>query len=89
MKKTIIPIISGITLLSCIFALHSCGNSDINSIQDPHFDIETGAPLDTFDFFVPKRPTSAKLYIETSGSMNGFFRANQSNKFKKTVWSVF
>lgn len=89
MKKTIITIVSGIALLSCIFALNSCGNSDINSIQDPHFDIETGAPLDTLDFFVPKRPTSAKLYIETSGSMNGFFRANQSNKFKKTVWSVF
>ena len=89
MKKKLITIISGVAILSCIFALKSCGSSHINSIQDPHFDVESGAPLDTLDFFVPKRPTSAKLYIETSGSMNGFFRANQSNKFKKTVWSVF
>lgn len=88
MKKTIIPIISGVALLSCIYALNSCGSSDINSIGDTHFESD-GMPLDSLDFFIPQRPTSAKLYIETSGSMNGFFRANQTNKFKKTVWSVF
>ena len=67
---------------------NSCGGSDINSIGDPHFDVD-GTPLDTVEFFIPQRPSSVKLYIETSGSMNGFFRANQANKFKKTVWSVF
>ena len=72
----------------CTFALSSCGR-DINSIADPNFDAD-GAPLDTtISLFTPKLPESAKLYIETSGSMNGFFRANKANNFKKTVWSVF
>ena len=88
MKKILIPLLCGVAILSLIGIANSCGNSDINSIQDPHFK-EDGEPLDTLEFFVPQRPSSAKLYIETSGSMNGFFRANQSNKFKKTVWSVF
>ena len=84
-KKALIPII-----LSCgIFILFLCScPREINSIGDPHFDVD-GTPLDTVEFFIPQRPSSAKLYIETSGSMNGFFRANQANKFKKTVWSVF
>lgn len=65
----------------------SCCGGDINSIQDPHFDFD-GTPLDTVKFYTPQHPNRVKLYIETSGSMNGFFRANQDNKFKKTVWSV-
>lgn len=84
-KKALIPII----LSSGIFILFLCScPREINSISDPHFDVD-GTPLDTVEFFVPKRPSSAKLYIETSGSMNGFFRANNTNKFKQTVWSVF
>ena len=83
--QTIFACITGIT---CVTALSSCGR-DINSIADPYFDIN-GAPLDTtITLFSPKLPKSVNLYIETSGSMNGFFRANKANKFKKTVWSVF
>lgn len=78
-------IVIGTTIV--MMGLSSCG-SDINSIQDPHFEAD-GTPLDTtYVAFVPQRPESVKLYIETSGSMNGFFRANKTNKFKKTVWSV-
>ena len=76
------------SIICILLNVFSCKTTDINSIGDPHFDVD-GTPLDTVEFFVPKRPSSAKLYIETSGSMNGFFRANQANKFKKTVWSVF
>ena len=86
-----IPIIRHIFVIAginCAIALSSCGR-DVNSIDDPHFDSD-GAPLDTaVQLFTPGLPKSAKLYVETSGSMNGFFRANQANKFKKTVWSVF
>lgn len=83
--QTIFACITGIT---CVTTLSSCGR-DINSIADPYFDIN-GAPLDTtITLFSPKLPKSVNLYIETSGSMNGFFRANKANKFKKTVWSVF
>lgn len=82
---TLIILIAGLT---CVAALLSCGR-DVNSIVDPHF-ASDGAPLDTIvELFTPELPQSAKLYVETSGSMNGFFRANQANNFKKTVWSVF
>lgn len=77
-----------LALLICAFSAFSCGSDDINSIADPHFDTD-GTPFDTLDFFTPAIPESARLYVETSGSMNGFFSANRSNKFKKTVWSVF
>lgn len=88
MKKPIILLII-FSIISVVASItNSCSNSNINSINDPHF-LDDGEPKDTLEFFVPSRPNSAKLYIETSGSMNGFFRANQNNKFKKTVWSVF
>ena len=71
-----------------LVALISCGR-DVNSIQDSNFDAN-GAPRDSnIILFSPKFPESAKLYIETSGSMSGFLRANQANNFKKTVWSIF
>ena len=86
-----IPIIRHIFVIAGItwaIALSSCGR-DVNSIADPYF-ASDGAPLDTIvELFTPEHPQSAKLYVETSGSMNGFFRANQANNFKKTVWSVF
>lgn len=74
----------------CTIAIASVGcGRVVNSIDDPNFD-ETGAPIDTsITFFSPQLPESVKLYIETSGSMNGFFRANKANHFKQTVWSVF
>lgn len=36
-----------------------------------------------------EQPSAIKFYIEVSGSMNGFFRANLPTEFKKCVWSVF
>lgn len=88
MKKAFSYIlIACVIVVAMVSILNSC-SKDINSIADSHFEAD-GTPRDTLEFFEPKRPSSAKLYIETSGSMNGFFRANQSNKFKKTVWSVF
>ena len=88
MKKPIILTVSTLIIIAAVALIPNSCSNNINSISDPHF-LEDGAPLDTLELFVPSRPNSAKLYIETSGSMNGFFRANQPNKFKKTVWSVF
>lgn len=76
-----------LSITACV-AICSCGR-DVNSIPDLNFSAD-GAPCDTaIILFSPKAPASVKLYIETSGSMNGFFRANLPNRFKKTVWSVF
>lgn len=92
MNKTkiysLLVILSILVCLSLIISSLSCTRK-VNSINDSNFD-EDGMPLDTtITLFSPKQPESAKLYIETSGSMNGFFRANQANNFKRTVWSVF
>lgn len=88
MKKGLIISIFAAIVVVFGFCIADCGR-DVNSIADPNFDAD-GAPLDTtISLFAPKLPESAKLYIETSGSMNGFFRANKANNFKKTVWSVF
>lgn len=78
-----------LVLVSFVFLLfNSCGNKPINSCGNTHFE-EDGTPKDTYTLFSSTAPASVRLYIETSGSMNGFFRANKGNKFKKTVWSVF
>lgn len=58
-------------------------------VGDPNFG-ENGEPADTsVQFFSPVQPKSIRLYVETSGSMNGFFRSNQPTEFKRTVWQVF
>lgn len=75
-------VIAGIAGITWAIAVSSCGR-DVNSIADPNFDSD-GAPLDTaVQLFTLERPKSAKLYVETSGSMNGFFRANQANNLRK------
>lgn len=87
-KPIISSIFTTIAIAAMFFSVVSCSR-DINSIADPYFTAD-GEPLDSLaQFFFPQRPESVKLFVETSGSMNGFFRANQANKFKKTVWSVF
>lgn len=86
MNKPILITLSAFS--AALFAILVTACRDINSIGDPHFD-KDGMPLDTVALFSPVSPQSVKLYIETSGSMNGFFRANKANNFKKTVWSVF
>lgn len=89
MNKHISQIITSVVTLSVILiSATSCGR-DVNSIGDENFDAD-GAPKDTtMQLFTTQDPESVKLYVETSGSMNGFFSANQANNFKKTVWSVF
>lgn len=75
----------GIIGLLCI----SC--SDINTNEDPHFTpdgeliINDSNEIDSFRL-IP--PTKIKYYIESSGSMNGFFRSNRPTHFKSDVWEI-
>ncbi len=65
----------------------SC-SSPINTINDPHFD-ENGIYLDSLGApFQAIMPTSLDFYVEVSGSMNGFFRANKATAFKTDVWAI-
>jgi hypothetical protein len=90
MKNTLAVLaVSSTALFLNLCSLTSCGRDAVNAIGDSHF-AENGMPLDsTHRYFEPISPAAIQLYIETSGSMNGFFRANQATKFKTSVWSVF
>lgn len=84
--KSIIFSVSVATIVASL--LFSSCSSPINSIEDPHFDRD-GVCLDSLgDTFKAVNPSSLDFYVEVSGSMNGFFRANQSTAFKTDVWSI-
>lgn len=79
---------------ACLFAalfsallMNAC-SSPINSINDPHFD-KDGHCLDSLEgTFHSTDPASLAFYVEVSGSMNGFFRANRPTAFKSDVWNI-
>lgn len=71
-----------------MFSITSC--SEVNTVGDPHFTAE-GYFLpdsDSNESFNLEQPSKIKYYVEISGSMNGFFRANQPTSFKKDVWEI-
>ena len=74
-------IIGGFSALSC---------SDVNTVGDPHFSSDGYflCDSDTATSFSIIQPAKIKYYIEVSGSMNGFFRANQPTQFKTDVWEI-
>jgi len=60
----------------------------VNTVHDEHFD-QYGHCLDSLnEVFSAEDPAKLDFYVEVSGSMNGFFRPNLANDFKKDVWSV-
>ena len=83
-------IILSVLLIGCIIiSVMSCQN-EINTVGDPHFDQEGYLIEDSLSPqpFTPTNPTRIKFFVEVSGSMNGFFRANAPTKFKTDVWRV-
>ena len=74
-----------LALLALMTMSACCGG--LNTLKDPHF-TEEGTLI--------KKPSFAKLdynsdihfYIESSGSMNGFFRAGQPTSFKQDVYEI-
>lgn len=73
---------------SLIMLLHvSCGG-DVNSLGDSHFTHEGIYISDTTTSLVMAQPNKVKFYVEVSGSMNGFFRANKPTHFKADVWQI-
>ena len=76
-----------LALLSLVsITIISCGGT-VNTTGSKFF-TEDGECTEKVKTFESKSPANVKFYIEVSGSMNGFFRSNQSTKFKNDVWSV-
>ena len=70
-------------------ALLSCG-SKVNTVDDPRFTEDGYLITDSTEApaFAIVHPQKIKFFVEVSGSMNGFFRANAPTKFKEDVWRV-
>ncbi len=81
------------TLILCIIAIvvtsiTGCGGT-VNTNYDPHFTNNGEIIKETAKTeFRLREPSKVKFYIEVSGSMNGFFRANCPTDFKTDVWEV-
>lgn len=75
--------------MAVALSLSSCCGGNVNSNDDSHFD-ENGYSLrdSTEAEFTLRRPDKIKFFIEVSGSMNGFFRANKVTNFKTDVWEI-
>ena len=84
-------LISAVLASTCLLSIpffFSCGGP--NTVNDPHFDENGYLIKDTLDetSFAPAHPNRIKFFVEVSGSMNGFFRANAPTRFKEDVWRI-
>lgn len=87
MKKKLLAISSALAIAGIALVSSCC--SDINTVGDLHFNAD-GTLTDSVEALSlkPSAPTKVKFYVEVSGSMNGFFRANKTTDFKKDVWQI-
>ena len=88
MKKYSIVLVLFLALVFIGFVSISC--SEINTVGDSHFSSDgelliDSANIDSFKLIPPAR---IKYYIESSGSMNGFFRPNLPTQFKTDIWGI-
>lgn len=79
--KELLSVIITITLVSC-------GGGLINTNYDHHFTDEGYLKKDSIERVSETPLSRIKFYVEVSGSMNGFFRANKPTHFKKDVWEI-
>ncbi len=88
-KKVIMrkSIVNYLLSVASVAALSSCCG-DICPIPDPHFESDGTFISDSSKSISPVAPNRIKFYVEVSGSMNGFFRANKTTDFKKDVWQI-
>lgn len=86
MKKVFHKLRDYALALLALMTISACCDS-LNTLKNPHF---------TGEGTLIKKPSFAKLdynsvihfYIESSGSMNGFFRAAQPTSFKQDVYEI-
>lgn len=72
-----------------IVAITVVGCGSINTNLDSHFTDGGELIIDTTETeFNLQSPSKIKFYVEVSGSMNGFFRANCPTNFKSDVWHI-
>ena len=88
-KKNVYSFLLLVSISMIIIGFSSC-RKDINTVLDPRFEADGTFITDSLDStkFAPEPPSRIKFYVEVSGSMNGFFRANRPTEFKADVWQI-
>lgn len=69
-----------------LLTMGACGGN-LNTMQDQHFS-ESGELLTKQSYAKLDYSSNISFYVESSGSMNGFFRANQPTDFKQDVYEI-
>lgn len=89
MKRPILSAVKAVSFVMVLLAGMACSNT-VNTVHDPHFTEEGQLLKDSTDTvsFTPTAPQHIKFYVEVSGSMNGFFRANRPTAFKRDLWQI-
>lgn len=84
--KKIVPIII-IVLIAIIVIVKLTKSDDLNSLGDRNFTKE-GKLKKKPDFAKINDTVSVRFFIESSGSMNGFFRSDAPTEFKRDVYTI-
>lgn len=74
-----------LALLALMTMSACCGG--LNTLNNPHF-TEEGKLIQKPSFAKLDYNSVIHFYIESSGSMNGFFRAGQPTSFKQDVYEI-
>lgn len=91
--RSVKPLFLLLSALIVIFSFSACSKGrekKINLIGSPYFTSDGCLKTDSTIFHYKEEPCSSlKLYVESSGSMNGFFRPNRATQFKEDIWCIF
>ena len=94
MKRYFVFGIACVAITVFSYFASSCSDA-VNAVYDEHFYApnDSGAdgclkPEYRHPTFNITQPSDVKFYIEVSGSMNGFYRANIPTDFKPDVWEI-
>lgn len=86
MKKVFHKLRDYALALLALMTISACCDS-LNTLYDPHF-TEEGKLIQKPSFAKLDYNSDIHFYIESSGSMNGFFRAGQPTSFKQDVYEI-
>lgn len=88
--KPLFLLLSALIVISSITACSKGREKKINLIGSPYFTSDGCLKTDsTVILYKEEQCSSLKLYVESSGSMNGFFRPNRATDFKEDIWCIF
>ena len=88
-KNYLLSFTTTIIVVSCLLIVFSSSCKTLNQTPLPHYNEDGVLEEKIFNsFYTSEVPESISLYIESSGSMNGLFRPNQSTRFQYDISAI-